>query len=100
MSLRISSALIALILAACGQSPTVVEGETIACSLDGAPDFARSCSAARVGDAIVVRRPDGGFRRIVRTAAGPATDGADEVEQADDGTLAIGADRYRLPPGK
>ncbi len=98
MSMRISSALIALVLAGCGQVPTTAEGEAIACSLDGARDLAQSCSATRSGDAIVVRRPDGGFHRVVRTAAGPATDGAEEVTQADDGTLTIGNDRYRLPP--
>ena len=86
-----------LTLAACGKPAPDVSGTAIDCAVDRAADFVRTCTAERVGDAIVVRRPDGGFRRIVRTAEGAATDGADPVMQAADGTLTIGDDRYRLP---
>ena len=95
--MRISSVGLLLALAACSQGSQPLPGAAIECAIDGATSFSRTCTAERVDDAIVVRRPDGGFRRVIRTADGPATDGADAATQDSDGTLTIGRDRYRLP---
>lgn len=86
-----------LALGACKPAPNARKGVQIACALDDSPSFSGVCTAQRVGNAVVVRRPDGGFRRIVRTRDGAATDGAEGVAQASDGTLTIGRDRFRLP---
>lgn len=95
--MRTSSALLLLALGGCEQASAPKRGDSIECALDGAAGFAAVCTAERVGAAIVVHRPDGGFRRIVRTAEGAATDGADAVTRVDGGTVTIGTDRYRLP---
>ena len=95
-------------LAACsGGAPGAAQGgERVACALDGAADFAEICAADRVavGDQrlLVVRHPDGAFRRFVLTADGrelSAADGADEAELELVGgsvVMTIGKDRYRL----
>ena len=81
-------------------------GETIPCALDGAAEFAPVCGVEQKivpgGTILVVRHPDGGFRRFeiegdwVRTADGAetatATPGIDATE------VAVGNDRYRLAP--
>ena len=106
---RISStALVSLALAGCsGPAPEMAEvAEKIACALDGAAEFSPTCTVERQivpgGTILVIRHPDGGFRRfeiegdLVRTADGvdPAV-----VSVLPDATeVAVGTDRYRLPP--
>ena len=106
MSMRISSAALLLVLGGCGGKPPEAAGETIPCALDGATDFAPVCGVEREivpgGTILVIRHPDGGFRRfeiegdLVRTADGAetvtVTPGADATE------VAVGNDRYRLAP--
>ncbi len=108
MSLRISSVLLVAGLAACSaQSDSVAaSNETMSCALDGAADFSPVCTVERKvvpgGTNLVVRQPEGGFRRfevegdLVRTA-----DGAEPTKvtvHPDATEVAIGDDRYRLPP--
>ena len=79
----------------------------IECALQGAPSFTRDCTLERVtqGDEfyLVVRHPDGAFRRfkVLKDGRGvAAADGADEARtHITDGVLeaSIGKDRYRLP---
>ena len=108
--MRISSgALLTLTLAACsaGAPDKDDRGETIACALDGAADFAQACSVERArasgGLMLIVRHPNGGFRRLQVTSDGRgvvAADGADAVASALAGGLlevSIDGDRYRLP---
>ena len=108
MSLRISSALLLTGLAACSaqSDPAAASTETMSCALDGAADFATVCTVERKvvpgGTILVVRQPDGGFRRfevegdLVRTADGAeptkVTVGPDATE------VTVGDDRYRLRP--
>ncbi len=113
MSMRTSSAaLLLLALAACsqGESEAAAAGqgdELIECAVNGAPAFVRECAAERVEDGervmLVVRHPDGGFRRfeVTDNGEGLATaDGADTatiLRSADGLDVAVGSDRYRFP---
>jgi hypothetical protein len=83
------------------------ESDLIECALHGAGAFARECTVERARDGgvatLIVRHPDGGFRRfeILGDRRGLASaDGAEpaETEWRDGGIgLAVGADRYRFP---
>ena len=109
--MRISSAGILLVLAACAQETpealTTDPDNLIECAVAGAPAFARDCvvEESRVeGETIlVVRHPDGGFRRFEVTADGTGVATADGAQPAEvtlrqDGIeVAVGTDRYRFP---
>jgi hypothetical protein len=80
----------------------------IECRVGGAAGFERICTVERGdrddGQILVVRKPDGGFRRFVVTADGRGVAAADGAEQpevtivADDAIdVAIGGDVFRLP---
>lgn len=123
MSLRISSAILVLALAACEQAQTdtqvLAEAEVnqmadaadegrINCALDGADAFARVCTLDREqgpqGLVLVARHPDGGFRRMLVTSDGRGVVAADGAEPAtvaiagrDEIEVALGDDHYRLP---
>jgi hypothetical protein len=106
--MRISSALL-LMLAGCSQqAPAVAEGEEhIACALAGAAGFAPDCAVERVTKdgalTLVVRHPDGGFRRfdVLKDGRGLAvSDGAEQAQVALAGDaleVTVGTDRYRFP---
>ena len=102
-----SASLAALLVASCSQqSAEAPPGETIPCALDGAADFAPVCGVEREivpgGAILVIRHPDGGFRRfeiegdLVRTADGAET--VTVIPSADATEVAVGNDRYRLAP--
>jgi hypothetical protein len=115
MSTRTSSALALLLLAGCNRAPaeatpaatTPAEDVTIDCALHGAGVFARECSVERVeakdGVQLVVRHPDGGFRRFDVLTDGKGLAAADGAQDATvtvrDGGIdvTVGADRYRFP---
>ena len=100
-------------LAACSQGATEApaadpdDDNLIECAVAGAAAFARECRVeqSRVDGApiLVVRHPDGGFRRFEVMADGTglaAADGAQaaEVDLREDGIeVAVGTDRYRFP---
>ena len=104
-------ALLALPLAACSSGdavPTEAEGEEkIACALAGAKDFAPVCAVDRSkeGDSLIliVRHPDGAFRRFMVLNDGRGVAVADGATQAvtrfEQGfaELAVDRDRYRFP---
>lgn len=96
--------LLAMSVAACsepwGQS-------RIDCRIGEAAAFERVCDLASRetdrGREMIVRRPDGGFRRLIGTGASvEAADGAEQprVARRADGRVEVdfGADAYRLPP--
>lgn len=100
----------ALAVAACSSDtvPAVAEGaEHIACAVGGAADLAPVCAVERVLHEgillLVVRHPDGGFRRfeVLRDGRGLAlADGAEQAlirYGASFVDLAVGSDRYRFP---
>ena len=99
--------LIPLLVTACTAGDEGTFGANIECSLSGAAGFAPDCSMETVEDEdrrlLIVRHPDGGFRRFELGVAGHGIVTADGVEQAEisrsDGVVEVrvGADRYRLP---
>jgi len=111
MSMRTSSALVCLVLAACGDRPDEVDGareEKISCAVDGEADFAQVCTVRRDvggrGVTLTLSAPSGGFRRLVVTHDGRGVVAADGAEPAivtpvTDGSIeiALGSDRYRIP---
>lgn len=99
-------------LAACAPSePNSLTGgeETrITCALGDETEFTEQCDAERVQNGerreLVMRHPDGGFRRFEIVSDGRglvAADGSEEavVTPLTDGRiqLSVGGDRYRLP---
>jgi len=119
MFMRTSDALVLLLLsgaaAACSgetasdaELPSGSEDSRIACALGNETKFTEQCDAERVqnGDRreLVMRHPDGGFRRFEIVSDGRglvAADGAEEavVTPLADGRiqLTVGEDRYRIP---
>jgi hypothetical protein len=79
----------------------------IACALGGSTEFVRDCKIERVEQegrlSLVVRHPDGGFRRfdVLTDGRGVAVaDGAEQAETALVGSeleVVVGADAYRFP---
>lgn len=100
------------LIASCSQEnstvPPVAQGvEHIACAVGGAVELSRVCAVERAGQegrlTLVVRHPDGAFRRfqVLTDGRGIAVaDGADEaVATLKGGALdvTVGADRYIFP---
>jgi hypothetical protein len=100
-------------LAGCGDraAPTYGvtrdEGNRIECRFGGATQFERNCTIEREGAGgaiLVIRKPDGGFRRLRIVSDGRGVVAADGAEPARVTILAndlieveIGGDRFRLP---
>jgi len=111
--MRISEAvLLPLLLVACSPTasgtPTVAQGDDlIDCAVSGASGFTHACAVERsVLDGVtmlVVRHPDGGFRRFKVLDGGKslaAADGADAVAIAANAAgidVSVNGDRYRFP---
>ncbi|WP_017671301.1 hypothetical protein [Blastomonas sp. AAP53] len=107
---------LALLAAGCSDpsSPagpeSVADGDDakVSCALAGETEFTEQCEVERVQSGaareLVLRHPDGGFRRfeIVTDGRGlVAADGAEEavITPLSDGRiqLSVGPDRYRIP---
>ena len=97
-----------LALCACGGSKDPPPGKPLDCRMRGAARFEPICTVERTsspdGTVLVVRAPDGGFRRflVVRDGRGVmAADGAEPVRVRPDGPRHIevtaGDMNYRLP---
>jgi len=101
-----------ILLAACSnhaaEAPKVAEGgEKIACALGPGTGFSASCAIERSRDAdgtyrLIVRHPDGGFRRfeVGKDNVIVTSDGAAPAAVKLDGETAevtVGEDRYRIP---
>ena len=91
-----------LLLAGCAKPVAEPKGETIACAIDGAANFADGCTVERKGTRLVVHHPDGGFRQFEISSDGAVTalDGADTAQSIAiaNGMIEaqIDGDRYRL----
>lgn len=118
----ILAASLSLVLSSCGSDPEAdllaAEGETaeeaalqgkVECALAGSSEFNRNCTTERVsgaeGQMLVVRHPDGGFRRFKILTDGrgllPA-DGIDpdfKIKVLANGMIEVRSvdDTYRLP---
>lgn len=117
MSMRISDALIiagalALLAGCSGEDKSDAlagaDDSRVACALGSDTEFTAKCDVERVqrGDRreLVMRHPDGGFRRFEIVTDGRGLIAADGAEQAvitplADGRiqLSVGDDRYRIP---
>ena len=99
-----------LALAACsrGAAPSVAEGgEHADCALGAGAVFAPVCAVERSTQdgqkVLVIRHPDGAFRRLMVLQDGTGIASADGAETTRVGTsgnlleVSIGPDRYRIP---
>ena len=104
-----------LLLVACGggsggaaPNATVENDGRIDCRIGADTQFTRFCTVERTrtedGTLLTVRKPDGGFRRLMATRDGRgvvAADGAEPAEVRIVGEdlieVAIGGDSFRLP---
>ena len=97
-------------LAACsrGQAPDEARGaEHVSCALGAATQFAEDCVVERASQdgrqVLVVRHPDGAFRRFVVEPGGKGVSLADGAQVpsvsavANVLEVAVGQDRYRFP---
>lgn len=98
------------LLAACSQDiapPAEVHDEPVFCALAGSQKFTDQCRAERTtvdgAQVIVVRHPDGAFRRLEVSKNGQnllAADGADQSQSALKGDrfeVILGPDKYVIP---
>jgi hypothetical protein len=110
MFLRISSAALLLALAACSSKSAGeadAKAERIACALNEAKTFTSACALERTSqhgeDSLIIRHPDGSFRRFKVLADGHSlatADGADAVEVTPNGKdteITVADDHYLLP---
>ena len=106
-----------LLLTACGEAAPNAGSRTetaapddghIECRIGAATEYERFCTVefadSETGRTLTVRKPDGGFRRLLVTADGRGVVAADGAEPAqvmliDDDRIevAIGGDSFRLP---
>lgn len=110
--MRIFSALALVCVAGCNSGEEAPTGDQIACAVDGASEYANVCYSERwQADGnmlLVIRHPDGGFRRFEILPEGRGIAVADGMEDArielkgDVIEASVGDDRYRIPikPGK
>ena len=87
-----------LLLAACSAEPgtsDVPDGEQVACALNGAKNFGQACGVERMAQGgkqfVILRHPDGGFRRFELRDGGKRFVTADGAEAAV--TVANGKER-------
>jgi hypothetical protein len=125
MSSRISSTLsLLLCLAACSVKGSEGEGtpatgeageavglagapKAVSCALGGADEYKQDCEVERYerdgNRYVVLRHPDGGFRRLIESDGGKrftAADGADTAEVTPNGAqieVSVGEDSYLFP---
>lgn len=98
-----SAVLLALALTGCSdvQEQAVAGATTIDCAVGPGAEMGADCMVERAGDALVVRHPDGSFRRL-DAADLRAADGSDAGQIVEDGEtveIRIAGDRYRWPRG-
>ncbi len=96
-----------LLLASCGQAAPEEPKERIACAVGGAAEFTEDCGLERAvvegAQVLVVRHPDGGFRRLEVSQDGQnlgAADGAEVSRSARKGDrweVILGEHRYVIP---
>jgi hypothetical protein len=101
-----------VVLAGCSsgksETPAVAQGgERISCAVAGTKEFSDTCAVDRVNAdgklTLVVRHPDGAFRRFAVVTDGRGlvvADGAEQAKTAIEGdklAVSVGSDRYLFP---
>ena len=85
-----------------------IDGSTISCAINGSCEFNDGCQAERLaaedGVTLVVRHPDGGFRRFNILTDGRGLEAADGAEKAsveivedNEILVSVGSDKYMMP---
>lgn len=120
--MRIFSASLALLLVSgCGKPDNAVLAEAekdaaaqaaneglIECAINGDTDFSKGCQSERLagenGVTLIVRHPDGGFRRFNILTDGRGLEAADgseraqvEIVEEDKILVSVGSDKYLMP---
>ncbi|MBX3561730.1 MAG: hypothetical protein KF780_07930 [Sphingomonas sp.] len=109
--MRLTLLAIPLFLAGCGGAVPAGQADSadagdgrIECRPEGAAEFAPVCLLERAGETLTLRKPDGGFRRLIVTTDGRGVVAADGAEPArvrviGEGRIevTIGGDAFRLP---
>tara|TARA_R110002072_G_scaffold81181_13_gene186120 strand:+ start:3087 stop:3392 length:306 start_codon:yes stop_codon:yes gene_type:complete len=95
--------MLALALAACSdvQEQAVEGAVTIDCAVGPGAELGADCMVERAGEVLVIRHPDGSFRRL-NVIDLRAADGSDSAQVANDGTMVevrVAGDRYRWQDG-
>ncbi len=96
-----------LVLASCGQAAPEEPTERIACAVGGTVEFTEDCGLERTmvegAQVLIVRHPDGGFRRLEVSTDGKALGAADGAEvtqsalKGDRWEVILGDHRYVIP---
>jgi hypothetical protein len=108
--MRTSSAASLLLLAACSpnatETPVADSDNLIECAVAGAVAFGRECQVEHAEEngarILIVRHPDGSFRRFIVTDDGYGLATADGVQRAaiglhgEETEVTVGTDRYRF----
>lgn len=106
--MRISSAGLIILVAACGQQgedkvAAAPADDRIECAMKGEAQFTKACAIERDERSLILRHADGGFRRLEldNAMALSAADGAGVLAgtATADGRLEVDldGDRYRIP---
>jgi hypothetical protein len=109
--MRLSPIAILFLVAGCnsavpaGQRGSADAGDgRIECRPEGVADFAAVCLLERTDDTLTLRKPDGGFRRLIVATDGRGVVAADGAEPARVSVIGegrievtIGGDAFRMP---
>lgn len=98
----------AILLAACSSGPVQEQADAgavpIECAVGPGSELAPDCRVEMDGDALVIRHPDGSFRRLIRDGDSlSSADGAGEPMMASEGEtveFTVDGDRYRWRAGQ
>ncbi|MCH2487229.1 MAG: hypothetical protein MK010_05750 [Erythrobacter sp.] len=97
-----------MLLSACSGGPVQEQAEAgaipVECAIGPGSELAPDCLVETDGDKLVIRHPDGSFRRLVRSEDRLVTaDGAGEPVMSNNGEsveFTVDGDRYRWQAGK
>jgi hypothetical protein len=98
----------AILLAACSGGPVQEQADAgavpIECAVGPGSELAPDCLVEANGEALVIRHPDGSFRRLIRDGDSlSSADGAGEPVMAREGEtveFTVDGDRYRWRAGQ
>ncbi len=83
------------------QEQAVAGAVEIDCAVGPGAEMGADCMVERAGEVLVIRHPDGSFRRLraADLAAADGSDGGQIIEEGEAIEVRIAGDRYRWPRG-